>query len=221
MNIQEIKETLKKIFSEDGFKFLNFSFKCPHNLDSTLKKTDDGISIEFTKEMPYVKVKKILIPVTIYVEGLLLGEKGGSVKLKYFPDIHFEYDGFTDEKKFGQQKAENFKIEAFYDEINQKYPDEERRKIARLSLQYAAEWAKILEETKGDVTNFPILEREKLRDNCEKFVLENVKKSKEIKARSAILSFLLFYIVIPSIVNWIIKKFLEHYFRVNKRKENV
>lgn len=213
MKIAEIKDTLKQIFSKDGFKFLNFSFTCPENIHSVLNKNDNGISIDFTQEMPYIKVKKLLIPITVYVEGVFLGEHSGLIKLKYFPDIHFDYDEFKNEQNFGNRDKDNFNIEYFYDEINDKYPDEERRKIARLGLQYAREWTKILEETSVSVENFTILDREKLRIDCENFVLENVRKSKKIKARSAVLSFILIYIVIPSVINWIIKKFLDHYFR--------
>lgn len=214
MTVSEIKNIVNKVFSEEGFRFLNFSFVCPNNIHLTFEKGSKSINIDFTQEMPHVKVKKMLIPMTIYVEGLFLGEESGSIKLKYFPDIYFEYAAFKEgQENFSSEfpVGNNTEIEECYDEITKKYPDEERRMIARLSLQYTKQWAEILKTTRNDSKELSVVQKDSLKRDCENFVIENVKKSKKVKARSAILSFVLLYIIIPSVVNWVVKKFLERF----------
>lgn len=209
MDISEIKKIIDQVFSSDGFKFLNFFFTCPPSVDIKLNKDKEGINIDFTKSMPYVKTKRMLIPLTVYVEGLFLGENSGSVKLKYFPDLHFEYAGFTDER-FGSDKS--ISLESFNNQINKEYPDEERRKIAKIALQYTNEWATIVSQAGLNIRECGQVHRKKLKQDCEKFVLENIKNSKEIEAKSAILSFILIYFVLPAVVSWVVKKFLDNFF---------
>jgi len=214
MTVSEIKNVVNKVFSKEGFRFLNFSFVCPNNIDVTLKKDSNSLNIDFTQEMPYIKVKKMLIPMTIYVEGLFLREESGSIKLKYFPDIYFEYEALNEGQENFSSKPpidNNAELEQCYDEIAKKYPDEERRMIARLSLQYTKQWVEILKTTRNDSKELSVVQKDSLKRDCENFVIENVKKSKKVKARSAILSFVLLYIIIPSVVNWVVKKFLERF----------
>jgi hypothetical protein len=209
MDISEIKNIVNQIFSENGFKFLNFFFTCPDNVDIVLNKDEQGINLDFTKQMPYVKTKRMLIPLTVYVEGLFLGPDSGSIKLKYFPDLHFEYAGFQD-NNFGAEEPK--KLESFYNQIHKEYPDEERRKIAKLALQYTQEWATIVSQTGVNYSDCEQPKRKKLRDNCKSFVLENIRNSRDIEAKSAILSFILIYFVLPAVISWVVKKFLDNFF---------
>jgi hypothetical protein len=210
MDISEIKKIVDQVFSNDGFKFLNFFFICPPSVDIKLNKDEEGINIDFTKHMPYVKTRRMLIPLSVYVEGLFLGPESGSIKLKYFPDLHFDYKGFSDERFGSNEKITS--LESFNNQINKQYPDQERRKIAKIALQYANEWATIVSQAGVNVKDCGQLDRKKLKQDCEKFVLENIKNSKEIEAKSAILSFILIHFVLPAVISWVVKKFLDNFF---------
>jgi len=210
MDVSKIKDIVDQVFSDDGFKFLNFFLTCPPSVDIKLNKNEEGINIDFTKNMPYVKTKRMLIPLTVYVEGMFLGPESGSIKLKYFPDLHFDYNGFSDERFGSTEKTTN--LESFNNQINKQYPDEERRKIAKIALQYTSEWATIVSQAGVNVKSLDKRDRKNLQKDCEKFVLENVRNSNEIEAKSAILSFILIYFVLPAVISWVVKKFLDNFF---------
>ena len=52
-----------------------------------------------------------------------------------------------------------------------------------------------------------------LAENCQKFVHENIVNSKEIEAKSVILTFILVYLILPSVISWVVKKFLDSFFK--------
>lgn len=210
MDISEVKNIVDQVFSDDGFKFLNFFVSCPKSFDMKLNKDKEGINIDFSKDMPHVRTKKFLIPVTVYIEGVFLGASSGSIKLKYFPDIHFDYETFSEER-FGSTQR-NINLDSFNNQINKQFADEERRKIAKIALQYANEWATIVSQAGVNVRDCEKIDRAKLRKDCENFVLDNIRNSKEIEAKSAILSFILLYFVLPAVISWVVKKFLDNFF---------
>lgn len=213
MDISKIKNVIEKIFSEDGFSFLNLSFVCPKNIHIVLKKESKNLSMDFIQEMPYVRIKKIILPITVYVEGISLGEDKGSIKLKYFPDIHFQYGDNNDlnfsDNSYQEPVNSDSELIMYHDEIREKYPDDERRQIAKLALEYTYQWCVIFKNTFIPTMENGIVDIESLKKQCKNFVIENIKQSKKIKSRSSILSFVLLYFVIPYVVNWVIKRFLD------------
>ena len=210
MEISYVKQAIEAIFSESGYKIDNFTLFCPPSLDVKLSKTEEGIHLDFSKIMPSVKTKKLLLPITAYVEGLFLGATGGTIKLKYFPDFSFKYSGFT-EKKFGVV-AQNSYTGKIKEDIIKEYPDAQRRKIAILALQYASEWGKIVSQNDTKFEYCKKSDKEYAQKNCYNFVYENIVNSKEIQARSAVLTFILVYLVLPAIISWVVKKFLDNFF---------
>ena len=67
MDISKIKEAIESIFSSDGLQIAKFKFFCPPEISTGISKTDEGVSINFLDKLPYVKTRKLLIPITIEV----------------------------------------------------------------------------------------------------------------------------------------------------------
>ena len=210
MDIEKIKEIVEQFFSTSGYQVSNMKIFVPTYLSLNMNKTDEGIDIDFIKNLPSVQTKKLLIPITVQVEGVCLGQTGGSVKLKYFPDFTFTYDFDPSAQNFGA-KPNKYSLSAFNESIDKQFPDPERNRIAKLALKYTNEWANIVQRN-CEPRSFSRSERKKLREQCKKFVQENMVKSKEIEAKSAVLTFILLYFVLPAVINWVVKKFLDNWF---------
>jgi len=211
MDISYVRQAIDEVFSKSGYKIDKFTLFCPDVLDVQLTKKDDSISFDFKNIMPKVQTKKLLIPLTAYVEGISLGVAGGTIKLKYFPDFNFNYSEFS-EQRFGASTS-NVNIDGLKLAISKEYPDIERRKIANLALQYANEWGKIVSQNDTSLEYCKKINREKVQKDCYNFVYENIVNSKEIKAKSAILTFILVYLVLPAVIKWVVKKFLDNFFK--------
>lgn len=209
MEFSKIKEIVEGIFSESGYKIADFTFICPSDISLSVKKLDEAIHIDFKNSLPSVKTRKLFIPISVYVEGISLSENGGSIKLKHFPDFSFTYaSGLVSEQRFGC-KQKSFDSKAFAQEVDSRYGDEERRRIAKTALKYAKQWADLVSQNNVECTEE---NRKQMAMDCENFVKESMMQSKEIEAKSAILSFVLIYLVLPAIISWVVKKFLDNYF---------
>lgn len=206
MDIYEVKKIIDDIFSEDGYKILGFSLSCPKNLSCRLTKTDKGLDLSFDGDLPTVNTRKFLIPLAAKIEGIYLGEDGGSLKIKYLPDVQFKY-GDNHEENFGASPVDNLCLESISAQIDKKFEDVERRKIAKLALQYTHEWATIVSQNGMSIRYCDDKTKNKLKKDCENFVLENMRNSKDIEAKSAILTFILMYVVLPMVIKWVIERF--------------
>lgn len=213
MELAELKNIIEQIFSKSGYEVNSFTFFCPTSSSISIKKTNDSLDISFKEGMPSVQTKKLFIPITAHLEGISLGEDGGTIKLKYFPDINFSYGQDSREERFG---AYNNTIDTklIKSQINKEFPDSARNKIANLALKYTQEWANIASDNGNDLSFCKSKRlRNKYRQDCESFVKENIMLSKDIEAKSAILTFILIYFVLPAVVSWVVKKFLDNFFK--------
>jgi hypothetical protein len=213
MELSELKNIIEQIFSKSGYEVNSFTFFCPTSSSISMKKTESSLDISFKEGMPSVKTKKFFITISAHLEGLSLGEDGGTIKLKYFPDINFSYGRNSSEERFGAFKN-NIDIKKIKSQINQEFPDSARNKIANLALQYAQEWTNIASDNGNDLSFYKNKRlRKKHRQDCESFVKENIMLSKDVEAKSAILTFILIYFVLPAVVSWVVKKFLDNFFK--------
>ena len=201
MDLFQIQEAINNLFSSTGFSVNGMTIKCAESLSATIVKTEDCLQIRFNDNLPSVSVRKI-IQLNLSILGMDLGKEGGTIILKHFPDLKFKY---SDDQEMVCGAADMSDIES---EISFKYQDDESQKIALQALRYANEWTTIVSQ-KGEVSNFNFLNRMKLRRQCEAFVIENLKKDSEIQCGSVILSYLLFTVVIPAIVGWIVRRVLD------------
>jgi hypothetical protein len=207
-DIGKVKDILKSVFSDIGYKTSSLSFKCPSPLGVSIADNKDGVNIDFTdpKSLPIATVEK-LIKFNLSILGVSLGETGGVIKIKFFPDIKFDYNGTV---KFGAMN--NMAYEMISQEIDAEYGDPERKKIAQRCLQYGSEWATIVSASQTEPVTYSERDKRKLRKQCYNFIYENMKNDKEIECGFVILSVILLNFVLPVIISWIVTKILNHWF---------
>jgi len=209
MSPKEISEVLFKIFSDEGFTVNGFKIKSESPLIANVYSEDETTTISFGNNYPRAEITR-LITIYAYIEQLVFRKDGGTVRIKNFPDISFGYDkssilNFLDHLTY----AGECEIEK---EIENKYSDETRRKIAKDCLQYATEWATIVSQS-GGFSDIGPTKKKELKRQCYDFVVENVRKeANEKKYGSVILTYLLVFIIIPAVARFIIVRLLEKYF---------
>lgn len=206
MSPKEISEVLFNIFSDDGYKVNGFTLQSKSPLVANTYSDENETSIKFGNNYPRVSIKR-LITLYAYIEEIVLGKTGGSIKLRNFPDINFSY-----ENSLLSFFEENFQShDDLYKEIDNKYSDPQKRKIAHKCLQYGTEWATIVSNS-GGFCDLDATSRRSMRSDCINFVVENVKHDVEQEYGSVIITYLLVFIVIPAIARFIITRLLEKYF---------
>lgn len=205
--ISQIKQIVDFIFSKNGYDIKNVNISFPQPLDiKIVKDTSENIILSFTESLPKVTWKKF-IRLSAYVQGLTLGKVGGTLKLKYLPDINFTYDDNA-EMLFGS----SFNFNDIESQINLEYPDEERNFLAKKCLHYAGEWATIASQGGTDFTSCDKYTRRQLKRDCKDFVTSNLKEDEEIRHGSVILTFLLLYVVLPVILKFILERLFKKLF---------
>lgn len=208
MSPKEISEVLFKIFSDEGFSVNGFKIKSESPLIANVYNEDETTTISFGTNYPRAEITR-LITLYVYIEQLVFRKDSGTVRLKNFPDISFGYDkssilNFLDHLTY----AGECDIEK---EIEEKYSDDTRRKIAKDCLQYANEWATIVSQS-GGFSGVGSEQKKELKRQCYNFVIDNVRKGAEEKYGSVILTYLLVFIIIPAVARFIIVRLLEKYF---------
>ena len=185
----------------------NFNVQFPHPLDMKITKdSNNNISLDFTKSLPKVGWKKV-INFTAWVQGISLGQTEGVLKLKYFPDIKFSYDDPAP-KLFGR----TYDFSDIENDIEQEYGDDERKKLAKKCLHYANEWTTIASNNGVNFGDCTEISRKQLKQNCRKFVTDNIKNDEEIVAGSVILTFLLLYVVLPVVLKFVLERLFKKLF---------
>jgi cellulose synthase/poly-beta-1,6-N-acetylglucosamine synthase-like glycosyltransferase len=209
MSPKQFSEILFQIFSEEGYKVNGFTFQSESPMVANTYSNEHETSIKFGSNYPRVSIKR-LITLYAYVEEIVLGKNGGSIKLKNFPDINFSY-----EKSLLSFFEANFKAhDDLYNEIEVIYSDDPtKKKIAYQCLQYGNEWATIVSQS-GGFCGINGQSKKELKSQCLQFVIDNVRKDfeQEKKYGSVILTYLLVFIVIPAVAKFIITRLLEKYF---------
>lgn len=212
IKLQEIKNIIDSIFSDDGYHIKGFDIKFPHPLDIKITRDkNNDISLDFTSSLPKVGWKKI-INFTAWVQGISLGQDQGVLKLKYLPDIKFSYA--SEEAQLFSQSCEPkvCGLDDIMSEIELEYDDEERRFLAKKCLHYASEWATITSQSGVDFASCNEKTRRQLKKECKHFVTDNIKNDKEMVAGSVILTFLLIYIILPVVLKFILERLFKRLF---------
>lgn len=208
IQFQQIRDIVDSIFSELGYNIKNLNIQFPQPLDiKIVRDNKNNISLTFTESMPKVTWKKF-ITLSARIIGISLGETGGVLKLKYLPDINFSYDDSATEQLFGGRCYDFSDIE---EAISSEYEDEERRTIAKKCLHYATEWSTIASQG-CDFASVDGVTRRKLKKDCQRFVMDNIKNDPEIQAGSVVLTFLFFYVVLPVILKFILERLFKKLF---------
>lgn len=208
--ISQIKQIVDFIFSKNGYDIKNLNISFPQPLDiKIIKDTSENIILSFTESLPKVTWKK-LIKLSAYIQGLTLGKDGGTLKLKYLPDIKFSYDE-NSESLFGAS-YDTSDIEA---QINAEYGDEERNFLAKKCLHYGNEWATIASQGDMSFSECDKYSRRQLKRDCKDFVMSNIKEDPEVLYGSVVLTFLLLYVVLPVILKFVLERLFRKLFNEN------
>lgn len=203
INLKEIKDIIYQIFSDSGYSINNINVQFPQLLNIKITKNEDKISIDFVDHTPKLSWKRF-ITLSAYIDGVTLGETGGTLKLKYLPDIDFSYEK-THKPMFGS----GYDFSGIESEITREYKDEARRKLAKECLQYGIEWATIASQS-SSFRNSSLAEEKILKEQCKNFIRDNLKK--EQKYGSAILTFFLIYILLPVVLKFIVERIFNKIF---------
>lgn len=207
MSPKQINVAFRNLFNGNGLEVNGFKIKAKSPFVANIKHEDNTTVINFGTNKPSAEIKRI-ITFKAYIEEIVLGEEGGSVKLKNFPDIHFSYEDsvlslLTDNVNFGDDTS-------FMEEIDKKYCNERKNKIAKKCLQYAREWATICSQSGLDFKKVPCWDRKNLKRSCYDFVKSNIEE--EMQDSSSFVTFALFFIIVPAIISWVVHRILDELF---------
>lgn len=204
MDINKIKNIINSIFS-DGYGENNFKILIPSSeISIKISNTNNSTSLLFTDVLPCIKIKKF-ISLSFSIEGIILNENDGYIKIKNFPDIPISYLNGIGEV-YG---AKSYDIESC---IDQEFTDENKKKIAHKCLQCAESWAIITSSSGINFANANASERTKLKKMCHNFVVDNVRKEMKQEYGSVVLSWVLLFVIIPSVARFIVTRLLNKIF---------
>lgn len=195
-------EILHKVF-DGGFEINGMKVSCKSPTDINVNCSSDIINIDFSNNLPTATIKKI-ISLNLNIEGFILRKENGTIKIKHFPDINFDYKDQS--KAFEPYEIDNIDFSDIKEEICSEYDDENRKKIANKCLQYAQDWATIANYGGVSFKSCNEFEKRKLKMQCSEFVKESIKNDEDVKYGSVILTFILIQIILPIIIKWIVER---------------
>jgi hypothetical protein len=207
IDLKNIRDIIYQIFSDAGYSINNTNIQFPQPLDIKITKKDDEISLDFSNKVPKVSWKR-LITLSAHVNGIALNETGGTIKLKYLPDISFTYDQ-TNKMLFNEYGCMDFSdIEQ---SIEEEFTDDARKNLASKCLQYGREWATIASRS-DNFYQASYAQQRALKKQCKEFIKENIIREEEQKYGSAILAFILLYVLLPVVLKFIVERIFRKLF---------
>lgn len=204
INLREIREIIYQIFSESGYSINNINVQFPQPLDISVTQDGEEVSLDFQNKSPKITWTRF-ISLSAYINGIALGKDGGTIKIKYLPDIDFDYDNPKELSLFGQA----FDFSDIEEEISNQYSDEARQKLAQRCLQYGIEWATIASQS-SCFAQANKSEQEVFKSQCKNFIKDNV--ANEERYGSAILTFILLYVLLPVVLKFIVERLFKKLF---------
>ena len=203
MSPKEASKFIGRLFSEEGVEIKGFKITAESPFVANVEHEDGMTVITFGINQPKASITKI-ITVYAYIEQVVLGLSGGSIKLRNFPDISFSYEGNT----FFKLDSEPVDFTSIEKDIECRFSSEDQ-KIARLALQYANEWATICRDSGITFSKSDCIDRYVMHKDCYSFVKEKVEKELESQHGSFVITWLFAYVILPIIVRWIVNKVLD------------
>ena len=209
IDLTQIETMLNSIFN-DGFDLNGTKVACKSPAQITVSSVDaDYITIDFNNNLPRATVKKI-ISLSLDIEGVIFKKDSGTIRLRHFPDINFDY--VKESKAIGAYEIDSVDFADIEAEIGQQYDDENRKKLADKCLQYAKEWATIANYGGVSFKDCNFAEQQSMKRQCQSFVKESLMNDEEIKYGSIILTFILLQIILPIIIKWIVERVFKRLF---------
>ena len=82
MSPQEINVMLRNLFNGNGVELKGFKIKAESPLDTKVTHVDNTTTIVFVGKLPRVEIVKKLFTIKCYIEQIVFGQEGGSIKIK-------------------------------------------------------------------------------------------------------------------------------------------
>ncbi len=209
MSPQEINVMLRNLFNGNGVELKGFKIKAESPLDTKVTHVDNTTTIVFVGKLPRVEIVK-LFTIKCYIEQIVFGQEGGSIKIKNFPDINFGYDSNSFLDFLGKNIPYNFG--SMDNQIEEKFGDRNKQKIAKKCLQYAQEWSKICMSAGVSFADSNACTKKALKKECYEFVKSNVEEDVKEKYGSVFLTFILLTVILPAIISWVVHRVLDELF---------
>ncbi len=215
MSPEDISKVLFAIFSDEGFEIKGFKIKSESPLVANIISSEEKTIIKFGSNYPRAEIRRF-ITFYAYIEEIVFGKQGGSIKLRNFPDIKFTYsdsvlsllkENFTE---CSEKCCSSFP--SINDEIDKKYSCKKENEIAKKCLQYAREWATISSQSGVDFAKSTNFEKRNLKKDCYNFVKDSVEDDARNKYKSVFLTFILVTVILPAIISWVVGKILDELF---------
>lgn len=207
INLKQIRDIVFQIFSDSGYSVNSINIKFPQPLNIKITQSDKEISLDFLGDVPKFSWKK-LITWTAHIQGVSLRENNGTLKLRYLPDIDFNYNN-TSELAFGHNNVP-VDLSSIEGDIYAEFQDEARQKLANRCLQYGVEWATIASQNENFFQS-STTDQKKLKQQCKNFIRDNIKNEEE-KFGSVILTFILLYVLLPVVLKFIVERIFRKLF---------
>jgi hypothetical protein len=205
MSPREIYENISNLFNGEGIVVKGFKITSKTPTVATVRYDNEIAHITFGENQPKAEITKI-ITIYAYIEKIVFGPEGGSIKLRNFPDFSFSY---AEELSTTCATFDNSDI---CNEIEVKYCKKSYKDIAKKCLQYSEEWATMSMCNGITFDNADYFDRWRLKDQCYNFVYENAVEEAEEKYGSIILTWIFLYVILPTIIRWIVNRFLDKLF---------
>jgi len=205
MSPRDIYQSITSLFNGEGIIVKGFKVTSKTPTIATVRYDGDIAEITFGENQPKAEITRI-ITIYAYIEKIVFGPEGGSIKLRNFPDFSFGYGDDTMRKFI---RFDNADICA---EIESKYAEKSYKDIAKKCLQYSEEWATMSMCNGITFDNADYFDRWRLKDQCYNFVHDNVLEDAEKRYGSIVLTWIFLYIILPTIIKWIINRFLDKLF---------
>ena len=205
MSPREIYENISNLFNGEGIVVKGFKITSKTPTVATVRYDNEIADITFGENQPKAEITKI-ITIYAHIEKIVFGPEGGSIKLRNFPDFSFSYG---EELSTSCATFDNSDI---CNEIEVKYCKKSYKDIAKKCLQYSEEWATMCMGKGVTFDNADYFDRYTLKDQCYNFVYDNVVEDAEKKYGSIILTWVFLYVILPTIIRWIINRFLDKLF---------
>ena len=205
MSPREIYQSISSIFNGEGIVVKGFKVTSKTPTVANITYGADIAEITFGQNQPKAEITRI-ITMYAHIEKIVFGPEGGSIKLRNFPDFSF---GYGEEVTHKFVRFDNSDI---YAEIEGKYAEKSYKDIAKKCLQYSEEWATMSMCNGITFDNADYFDRWKLKDQCYNFVYDNVVEDAEKRYGSIVITWIFLYIILPTIIKWIINRFLDKLF---------
>ena len=205
MSPREIYQSISSIFNGEGIVVKGFKVTSKTPTVANITYGADIAEITFGQNQPKAEITRI-ITMYAHIEKIVFGPEGGSIKLRNFPDFSF---GYGEEVTHKFVRFDNSDI---YAEIEGKYAKKSYKDIAKKCLQYSEEWATMSMCNGITFDNADYFDRWKLKDQRYNFVYDNVVEDAEKRYGSIVITWIFLYIILPTIIKWIINRFLDKLF---------